>query len=167
MKKLLIIAALLAVSFQLSAQKIGYMNTETILSKIPSYTAAKEKLDALNSQYKAKVESEYKVIEQMYNKYQSSKASLNEYQRSQKENEIINKEKAAKELQKSYFGQDGYMQKKTDELLSPIKERVQNAINQLAKQEGYSLIIDLAAAQGIIYNNKQQDLSQKIINMLK
>ena len=65
MKKLLIIAALLAVSFQLSAQKIGYMNTETILSKIPSYTAAKEKLDALNSQYKAKVESEYKVIEQM------------------------------------------------------------------------------------------------------
>ena len=103
----------------------------------------------------------------MYNRYQSSKASLNEYQRSQKENEIINKEKAAKELQKSYFGQDGYMQKKTDELLSPIKDRVQNAINQLAKQEGYSLVIDLAAAQGVIYNNPQHDLSSKIINMLK
>jgi outer membrane protein len=167
MRKLLIIAALLAVSFQLGAQKIGYMNTETILSKIPAYTAAKEKLDALNSQYKAKVENEYKAIEQMYNRYQSSKASLNEYQRSQKENEIINKEKAAKELQKSYFGQDGYMQKKTDELLSPIKDRVQNAINQLAKQEGYSLVIDLAAAQGVIYNNPQHDLSSKIINMLK
>lgn len=167
MKKLLIIAALFAVSFQLNAQKIGYINTETILSKLPEYTSAKNKLDALNNQYKAKVEGEYKVIEQMYNKYQQVKTSLNEYQRNQRESEIINKEKSAKELQKSYFGQDGYMQKKTDELLNPIKERVQKAINQLAKQEGYTLIIDLAAAQGIIYNNTQYDLSNKIIGMLK
>ena len=80
-----------------AAQKVGYVNTETILESVPEYKLAKEKLETLNKQYKAKVDNEYAAIEKLYNSYQQQKASLNSTQRQMKENEIIEKEKAAKE----------------------------------------------------------------------
>lgn len=167
MKKILILIVILAGAIQLNAQKIGYINTETILSQIPEYKTAQDKLNSLNEQYKSKIESEYKVIEQLYNNYQSKKSSLSSQQRTQKENEIINKEKAVKELQKTYFGENGYMQKKSEELLNPIKERVDSAVKKIAQTGGYMLIIDLSIMQGVIYDDPKYDLSQKVIDMIK
>jgi Outer membrane protein len=167
MKKILILIVILAGAIQLNAQKIGYINTETILSQIPEYKTAQDKLNSLNEQYKSKIESEYKVIEQLYNNYQSKKSSLSNQQRTQKENEIINKEKTVKELQKTYFGENGYMQKKSEELLNPIKERVDSAVKKIAQTGGYMLIIDLSIMQGVIYDDPKYDLSQKVIDMIK
>lgn len=167
MKKFLIITTLFFASFQMYAQKTAYINTETILSQMPEYTSAQEKLKTLNDQYKSKVESELNVVEQMYNNYQAQKAGLSQSQRTAKENEIINKEKTVKELQKVYFGQDGYMQKKSDELLNPIKERVDKAIKKMASENGYAVIYDLSAMQGIVYSNPQIDLSTKVIAIIK
>ena len=168
MKRFVVLLVLAAVfcSLTLRAQKIGYMNTETILSKIPEYAAAQEQLEKLNDQYKSRIENDYKDIERLYQSYQSSKASLSEYQRSQRESEIISKERAVKELQKTYFGPDGYMQKKTEELLTPIRNKVQGAIDKIAKEEGFMLIFDLAALQGVVYDNPQYDLSARILTML-
>ena len=86
--------------------------------------------------------------------------------RAQKENEIISKEEAAKKLQESYFGENGIMQKKSQELLSPIKERVQAAIERVAKSGGYMMIVDIASQSGVIYTNSQYDLSQEVIKVL-
>lgn len=148
------------------AQKTGYVNTETILESIPEYKVAKEKLEALNKQYKAKVDNEYSAIEKLYNAYQQQKSALNATQRQMKENEIIEKEKVAKDLQKSYFGQDGTMQKKSDELLGPIREKVQKAINAVAEEGDFMIIFDVSALKGVVYTNAESDLSSIVINKL-
>ncbi|MEG0519458.1 MAG: OmpH family outer membrane protein [Bacteroidales bacterium] len=173
MKKILLVAVVLFIgTMQLDAQnlnggtRVGYINTETILSQIPEYKIAQEKLEVLSKQYKEKVDSELKQIEMLYQSYQSAKSTLNQSQKDQRENEIITRERSVKELQKSYFGQDGVMQKKSEEFLTPLKSKVQQAIDKVAKDGNYMLIFDLAALQGVAYSNANDNLSTTVLKIM-
>ncbi|MCI6917868.1 OmpH family outer membrane protein [bacterium] len=166
MKRFLFIAAAFLFAVQLNAQKIGFLDTEKILASIPEYNSAKSQLESLEKGYRTKVENEFAAIEKLYNAYQANKGTMSQVVRAQKENEIISKEEAAKKLQESYFGENGIMQKKSQELLSPIKERVQAAIERVAKSGGYMMIVDIASQSGVVYTNSQYDLSQEVIKVL-
>lgn len=167
MKKGLIFAvAMLFAAFQLNAQKVGYIDTEKILKVIPAYNAAQKELDALGRQYQEKIEGEYAKIETMYVNYQSQKAGLSAQARQQRENEIISREQTVKELQQTYFGQDGLMQKRTEELLNPVREKVDAAVAEVAGKGGYILILDIASMSGVAYRNASADLSGEVIRIL-
>ena len=150
----------------MNAQRVGFLDTEKILASIPEYNSAKSQLESLEKGYRTKVENEFAAIEKLYNAYQANKGTMSQVVRAQKENEIISKEEAAKKLQESYFGENGIMQKKSQELLSPIKERVQAAIERVAKSGGYMMIVDIASQSGVVYTNSQYDLSQEVIKVL-
>lgn len=165
-KGLTILLVMLFAALQLSAQKVGYINTEKILSVIPEYKTAQSQLESLSNQYQNKIEGEYAKIETLYRNYQAQKANLSAQVRQQKENEIIEKERIVKELQKTYFGQDGIMQKKSEELLTPIREKVDNAINKIAESGNFMIIFDLSSLQGVAYANENNDLSGEIIKLL-
>ena len=166
MKKGFIVLAMLFAALQLNAQKIGYINTEKILSVIPEYAAAQTQLENLSKQYSQKIESEYSKIEVMYQTYQQQKGSLSAQVRQQRENEIIGREQTVKELQKSYFGQDGLMQRKSEELLDPIKERVDAAIKKIAENGNFMIIFDISIMQGVAYAKEGDDLSAYVIKAL-
>lgn len=166
MKRFLFIAAAFLFAVQLNAQRVGFLDTEKILASIPEYNSAKSQLESLEKGYRTKVENEFAAIEKLYNAYQANKGTMSQVVRAQKENEIISKEEAAKKLQESYFGENGIMQKKSQELISPIKERVQAAIERVAKSGGYMMIVDIASQSGVIYTNSQYDLSQEVIKVL-
>lgn len=166
MKRFLFIAAAFLFAVQLNAQRVGFLDTEKILASILEYNSAKSQLESLEKGYRTKVENEFAAIEKLYNAYQANKGTMSQVVRAQKENEIISKEEAAKKLQESYFGENGIMQKKSQELLSPIKERVQAAIERVAKSGGYMMIVDIASQSGVIYTNSQYDLSQEVIKVL-
>ena len=156
MKRIFIaIVALLAGFGPLSAQKIGYINTDTILSEIPAYVAAQTQLNTLSDKYRATIETELGKIETLYQNYQNSRNSMSSTQRQNAENEIITKERVVQEKQKIYFGEDGIMAK--------IREQVDKAIAKVAEAGGYGLIIDLAAQQGIVYKNPALDLSAQVL----
>jgi len=167
MKRVLVITALIACGLTtLQAQKFAYVDTEYILEKIPEYITAQKQIEQLSNQYQSLVEAEIKKVDQLFRSYQSEKGRLNEAQRQQREKEIIEKEQAVRELQKSYFGEEGSVTKRTEALIRPIKERVQYAIDVLAKEGGYAVIFDVAAAPGFIYLDAAFDLSGKVLEKL-
>ena len=59
------------------------------------------------------------------------------------------------------------MANKSEELLSPIKERLQTAIDAVAYKFNCSLIIDLAITTGIVYRDSRFDLTDEVIDYLK
>lgn len=170
MKKILLLAIAVVTSIfavaQTSNGKVGYINTEEILNKIPEYTLAQDQLTKLGEQYNNQVEAEFKKIEILYNNYQSSKASMSAQLREQRENEIIAKEKAARDMQNNFFGQDGRMQVKTEELLTPIKNKIQNAIDKVAQNGNFMLIFDIAGMQGVAYSNPSDNLNYLVLKIL-
>jgi len=147
-------------------QKIGYVDTDYILNNIPAYKAAQAQLDKISADWQKEIENIYAQVDKMYRDYQAEKVLLTEEMRTKRENEIIAKEKEAKELQKKYFGKDGELFKKRNELVKPIQDDVFNAIKEIASQGNYVLIFDVAGNSNILYTDPKLDKSDEVLKKL-
>ncbi len=168
MKRLLVF--IIAISFgaiALKAQGTAYINTETILNKMPDYVVAQQQLERMKSQYEAQFKAELDVIQDMFTQYQQERPRMNETQRMAKEREIISRERELKERQREVFGEDGVMFNNSKELLDPIRERLQFVIDAVAKQAGVAIVLDITAVQGIIYKDPKADLTPLVLSKLK
>ena len=58
------------------------------------------------------------------------------------------------------------MAKKAEELLTPIRTRVDQAVTAVAKRGGYDLILDLAAMQGVVYKRDAIDLTNIVTELV-
>ena len=68
----------------------------------------------------------------MYKAYQQEQILLTEEMKKKREDMIIDKEREAKDLQKKYFGPEGDLYKKRQELIKPIQDKIYDAVQQLS-----------------------------------
>lgn len=148
------------------AQKYAFVDTEYILNNIPNYKAAQEQLDKFSADWQKEVEAKYAEIEKMYKDYQAERVLLSEDMRRQREEAIVNREKEVKELQKTYFGQEGALYKKRQELIQPIQDDIYKAIKDLATENGYAVIFDTSSGPTMIYTNPRYDVSDEVLQKL-
>jgi outer membrane protein len=166
MKKILFITLALLVSSATFAQKFAYIDTDYILNNIPSYKTAQDQIDKFSENWQKEVEDLYTDIDKMYKTYQSEKVLLTEEMKKKREEEIMVKEKEAKELQKKYFGQEGSLFKKREELIKPIQDEVYKAVKEMAIEGGYSIIFDSSAGATMLYTDPKFDKSDAILQKL-
>lgn len=167
MKKLIVLLICLSsLSIIVPAQKIGYVDTDYILKNIPAYQAAQAQLDKISADWQKEIENIYAQVDKMYRDFQAEKVLLTEEMKVKRENEIVAKEKEAKELQKKYFGKDGELFKKRQELIKPIQDEVFNAIKEIAIQGNYSIIFDTAGNANILYTDPKIDKSDEVLKKL-
>jgi outer membrane protein len=166
MKKIIVIISALVISGALFAQKFAYIDTDYILNNIPAYKSAQDQIDKLSDSWQKEVEGLYTEIDKMYKTYQSEKVLLTEEMKKKREEEIVNKEKEAKDLQKKYFGQDGSLFKKREELVKPIQDEVYKAVKEMAIEGGYSIIFDSSAGATMLYTDPKFDKSDAILHKL-
>jgi outer membrane protein len=166
MKKIVVIISILLISLGCFAQKFAYVDAEYILNNIPAYKSAQDQVDKLSDTWQKEVEAMYADIEKMYKTYNSEKVLLTEEMKKKREEEIMNKEKEAKDLQKKYFGQDGALFKKRDELIKPIQDEVYKAIKEMAVESGYSIIFDSSSGASMLYTDPKFDKSDAILQKL-
>lgn len=163
-----IFTLLFASLFVLSAysQKYAYIDSEYILGNMPDYVEAQAELDRLSVEWQTEIENQFKAIDAMYRKYQVDEITLPENMKKKRQDEIINAEKEAKDLQKKRFGTDGDLFKKREELVKPIQDKVFNAIDEYAKEKGYAFVFDTAGSMTIIYADAKWDINEQIMNKL-
>lgn len=139
---------------------------EYIMENIPAYQKANEELNLLSQQYQKAIEAKAKEAETLYIAYQKSAGSLNASQRNQKEEAIVAKEKEVAELRKKYFGPEGEMAQKQETLITPIQDKVYEAVKRISQQKGYDAVIDRASATSIIFASPRIDISNDILSIL-
>lgn len=167
MKKLILTSVIaLLMSFQGIAQKYACVDTQYILDNMPDYKGAQAELDKISIDWQKEIEKKFTEIDQMYKKFQADAVLLPEDMKKKREEEIINAEKEAKELQKKRFGNNGDLFKKRQELIKPIQDKVFNAIEEYARSKNYSFIFDKAGALTIIYADSKLDISDEILEKL-
>ncbi|MCX6245766.1 MAG: OmpH family outer membrane protein [Bacteroidetes bacterium] len=167
MKKLIIASAVFffaAVTMQ--AQKFAYVDSQYILDNLPEYTEAQAQLDEASAQWQKEIEAKFAEVDKMYQDYQAQAVLLPEDMKKKKEQEIVDKEKEAKNLQRTRFGQNGDLMKKRQELVKPIQEKVYNAIQDIATSNNYSVVFDKAGALTILFANPKYDISDEVLDNL-
>lgn len=147
-------------------QKFAFVDTDYVLSRIPTFKAAQEQLDKISTQYETELQEKFKEIEQLTKDYQAEKILLTDEMRKKREKEIGTLEQSAKELQAKYFGRDGMLFKKREELVKPIQDQVFNAVKEVANEGGYAVIFDSAGSANMLYTNPRYDKSDDVIKKL-
>ena len=162
----LVCCGALSTQAQIGGQKFAYVDSDYILSNIPEYADAQEELNALSTKWENEIKAIYNKVSEMYKKYQTEMVLLSEDQKHAREQEIINKEQEAKNLQMQYFGSEGQLYQKQTELIQPIQEKIYTALTELAQTKGYTFIFDLASGTSILYASDKVDVSDDVLDQL-
>lgn len=155
--------ALGLVSVAQQAAKFGYVDTDYIMGQIPEYKAAQSELDKTSVQWQKEIDGKYAEVDKLYKAYQADAILLTDDMKKKRENEIINKEKEVKDLQKQRFGVDGELFKKRQELVKPIQDKVYNAIKAVADKKGLGFILDKSGQVALLYANTKYDISDDVL----
>jgi len=148
------------------AQKYAFVDTEYILKNIPSYVAAQDELDKLSEEWEAEIQKAREQIEEMYKAYKSERVLLTDEMRTKRENEIMEKEKEVNQLQQQYFGPEGKLFQKREELVKPIQDALYKTIKEMSVEGGYAIIFDTSAGASILYTNPRYDMSDEILERM-
>ena len=166
MKKLMILASAFLFGSSLFAQKFAFVDSEYILSQIPSYQEAQKALDDLSVRWQEQIEGKYAEVHKMYQSYQAEQVLLTEEMKRKREDEIIKKEQEAKDLQQAKFGVDGELFQKRKELVEPIQEEIYKAIKEVAKLQGLSFMFDKSGQSNILFADSKYDKSDEVLKKL-
>ena len=156
----------LCCSFQARAQKFALVDMEYILKNIPAYERANEQLNQVSRKWQAEVEALTQEAQTLYKKYQSEAVFLSEEQKTKSEEAVVAKEKEAAELKKKYFGPEGELYKKREQLLQPIEDKVYEAVKVIATRRGYAAVIDRASASSILFASPDIDISDEVLDQM-
>ena len=141
-----------------TAQKYGYVNAAAILAELPEVKQAESNLEALQTQLQKKGRDR---VEQFQKKYAdlSNKAQAGELSPVQQEQAAAELEKEQQEIANLEQDMVNQIQKKRNELLEPIYNRMNAAIEAVAKENGFTMIFDQTV---LLYGDTTVDISEQV-----
>jgi outer membrane protein len=165
-KAIFILAVFLCFSFALHAQRYAVIDTKYILNKIPDYTNAEKKLQQLSEQWQKEIDAKQAELDQMYKNYDAEQFMLSDELKRKREDELFNKEKELRDLQKKRFGYEGDLFQERQKLIQPIQDKVYNIIQKMAVTHGYDFVLDKSEGITVIFADPKLDKSNEVLSLL-
>ena len=165
-KKIISVCLLLAFVLAGHAQRIIVVDTKYILDKMPEYKDAQKKLDQISMQWQKEIDDKQSALDKMYKDYESEQVMLSDTLKKKREDQLFNREKEVRDLQRKRFGYEGDLFKMRQELVKPIQDKVYNAIQQIAVNRMYDLILDKSEGITVIFADPKLDKSEDILRAL-
>lgn len=148
------------------AQRYAVIDSKYILNKVPEYKDAQQKLDQFSQMWQQEIDQKSADLDRMYKEYDAEKVMLSDELKKKREDELYNKEKEVRDLQRKRFGYQGDLFKKREELIKPIQDRVYNAIQKLAVARLYDFILDKSDGITVIFADPKLDKSDDVLKEL-
>ncbi len=166
MKKIVFVLLFLGMAIISNAQRYCVIDSKYILEKLVDYKDAQTRLDQASQNWQQEIDAKMQDVDKLYKSYQAERAMLSDEMRKKREDEIVAKEKMAKDLQKQRFGYEGDLYKQRQILVKPIQDKVYNAIQKYAGIKGYDLVLDKAGGVTIFFADPKLDKSEEILKSL-
>ncbi|MEN9571790.1 MAG: hypothetical protein RL172_3021 [Bacteroidota bacterium] len=165
-KALLISCILLLASVWVYAQRYAVIDSKYILEKLPEYKESQTKLDQFSAQWQQEIERKQADLDKMYKDYDAEQVMLSDELKKKREDELFNKDKELRDLQRKRFGFEGDLFKKRQELIKPIQDKVYTAIQKLAVDKSYDFILDKSEGITVIFADPKLDRSDDVLKYL-
>lgn len=141
MKKL-IVTIMLALPMLAAAQKFGHVNTQEVFSQMPEVAQVKLKMDTINSQYENQLASMNEELQKKYQDYQAQEATMAAAVKQIRQQEL---QEMQQRIQLFYNTAEQDIQKKQQELIAPVHEKMAKAIKAVGDRDGFTYIFDSAS----------------------
>src|ERR1700730_2952828 len=167
MNKQFFLACLLCLGAQAAnAQRYAVVDTRLILEKMPEYKEAQKQLDQISTQWQKEIDDKQAVLDRMYKDFEAEQVMLSDTLKKKREDQLFNKEKEVRDLQRRRFGFEGDLFKKRQELIKPVQDKVYNAIQKIAVNRLYDFILDKSEGITVIFADPKLDKSEDVLREL-
>ena len=163
---ILIVVSIFVINTNYAQQKYAIINTKYILERIPAYKEADIKLQQLGEKWQKEIDTMQTYLDRLYINYDAEKYVLTDDLKKKREDELFNKEKEIRDLQKKRFGYEGDLFKERQKLVKPIQDKIYNAIQKLATEKFYDFILDKSEGITVIFADPKLDKSDDILKEL-
>lgn len=164
--KLFFVIALICFTTVGFSQRYAVIDTKYILGKMQDYTEAEKKLQLISDQWQREIDQQQASLDRMYKDYDAEKYMLTDELKKKREDELFNKEKEVRDLQKRRFGYQGDLFKEREKLVKPLQDKVYNAVQKIAVARGYDFILDKSAGITVIFADPKLDRSDDVLREL-
>lgn len=161
-----LVVAFLLISFASFAQtsdqplKIGYTNVEYILLQMPESKQIESELKTHSTQLETSLKQKYAEYESKLQAYEKSAATMDKVVRDDKEKELMNMNNSIQEFQRSA---QSSLQQKEKSLVDPVIAKIDKAIKDVAKENGYTYVI---SNQALLAGPEDGDISPIVLKKL-
>ena len=150
----MVVVAISTTVFAQKSAKIGHINSNDLLSAMPERTAIQKELEDHANQLRATLEAMRKEYETKVNEFQTKQDVMTDVIKQSKVKEITDLEARITEFQQTA---EADLQKKEQDLLQPVIDKAKEAINTVAKEEGYTYILDSSVGV-VLYSVETDDI---------
>lgn len=158
MKKLLMMLMLLA-PMAAFAQKFGHINAQEVMSQMPEFIKARGEVEAAAKQYDNDLKAMQEELHRKAEEYDKTKSTMNETKQKETEQNLMTLQQ---KIQQAYQDNSQAMQKLQQEKISPITDRLINAIKAVGKAGGYVYIMDVTSGVPYISETLSKDVTAEV-----
>ena len=142
MKRIITVLAIALISSTGIAQKLGNLNSQTIMLEMPDYESAKKELELFRTEKTKELEMYQKLFQESLQTYEQEKGTLTADARQRKESQLMEKQQ---KIEKIAYDAENEMQQKEQELLQQIMKKVSDAVKLVAQKNSYDYVFDLSS----------------------
>lgn len=162
----IVLSFVLFLLFGLSnAQKVGVVDTEYILNKMPQYKEAEARLNAQIDTWQSELQNLQSEYERKRSAFESEKVLLIGDQLKLREKEVMDLEKNIKTTTSLRFGATGEIKKLRTNLVQPFQDQIWEAIKTMSEKNGLAIVLD-KTSNNVIFLQKRSDYSDKVLAIL-
>jgi len=148
-----------------NAQKIGVVDTEYILDKMPQYKEAEARLNSQIDTWQSELQNLQSEYEKKRSAFESEKVLLIGDQLKLREKEVLDLEKNIKTTTSLRFGSTGEITKLRSNLIVPFQDQIWGAIKTMSEKNGLSIVLD-KTSNNVLFLQKRFDYSDKVLDIL-
>ena len=143
MKKLFVIALAALATLTASAQQLAKVNFQELVMLMPEMDAARETIAASQKEAEETYSAMVEEYQGKLSQYQQKQATWTAAIRESKERELMEIQNRIQEFQQSISQE---LQQQQNQLTAPIQEKANNAVTELAKAKGVTVLFDISQA---------------------
>jgi outer membrane protein len=173
MKKIVLLTAivmgLMMTAGQANAQKqfkVGFVNVELIVTEMPEAQEADKMLKELGQKYQDTLLALQSEFEKRMKDYNKQKSMMPADKQAQEEEALKSLQMQIMQFREEKFGQTGEISQLREQYLAPIREKVRDAIEKVANEEGMSVVLDKGSS-AVLFNKEKLEITYKVLDRIK
>ena len=139
--------------------KIAHVNTNEVMNAMPDKAKAEKNLENYYNELQEQLKVMYNEYTGKLQDYQSNAETMSNLVKQSKEKELVDLESRITAFQANA---ENEFEAKRAELLQPLLEKIQNAINSVGKEKGYTNILDVATATTVYIGTDAIDVTKDV-----
>lgn len=164
---LIVVAAASTSLFAQSPQKLGYVDSQVILSQFSEAIKAQGDLDAITNKWSAEVDSMTTAYQQALADYQKQANTMSDEKKLEVQKSLVAQQQSVLDFRNKKFGQNGEIYQQQEKIFSPVKKKIYAAIQDVAKKNGMEFVFDKSGDIVLLYADAAYDITYQVLDKLK